>query len=241
MAILTSAMACGTLSYAGAMGEVQVGYRTIPFVSIEGSVTWPQTSPFVYNGELGTDSRQRWGGRFAVGALIPYREKLRFSAEVGGGYYGNAKETFASTVATEHLDGYDFIGSVLYRIDPTFSPLGMHPAIDIFGGVGVMGLNNRLKVTQDISQALQGSGFSGIIKNSFNTSQLLPEIKVGGLYNVNDSLGITLAYLHVFGSLFSANSSITYTSPTTATFNGNFETQNPSLNSFMFGLRYSFV
>lgn len=213
------------------MGPISTSVMpNIIFGSIEGSYTWNDISPFKLNNHTSGESVQHWGGRLAGGVIHPVTEKLSLSAEVGGGYYGSNKLSapLAGWNANTGIDGYDILLGALYKLN----------LFDIFGDVGFMAQNQRVHVNQQLERSLPGGLFSGQTSNKFNTTQILPEIKVGGIYNLNDNWGISLAYIHVFGSNLQNTTRIN-AAPSSIVINGTANVENTTLNAIMLGLRYS--
>lgn len=237
--ITTSMCICALTSqaHAGAMGPVSsVPYRVTPFVSGEGSVTWNSIQSIHVFGHEPSQTHQRWGGRGALGLLFPYTDRLQFSAEGGWGYYGrvgmsnsavSSNGLFSLNVSnTSNLYGFDLLAGALYSFNQ----------VDIFLKAGAMAENRAF----DSHRTLTGPSTSSIINLNNTQTNVFPEIKVGGIYNFNERLGLSLAYMYVFGN-DSLNSTVPDgASPPTNT-NLNADIGNPSLQSFMFGLVYKFA
>ena len=222
-----------TAAHAGTMGPVAAQLPSmVPFAVLEASYTWNQLSTSTINSQTATPTTQGWGGRFGAGFAHPLSESLSLTTELGGGYYGSNKFSLASQgISTRStIDGYDFLVGGTYTMNQ----------FDLFGKVGVMVQNLRSSVTQDYSKSLPGGLYSGTVVTHSNTTQALPEVKVGGIYNWTESWGLTVAYMHVFGNSPAANIGVNATAGAISA-NGNTNNQNPSLDSIMFGLNYKFV
>lgn len=231
--MLMLGLVCSSASYAGSMGTVTKTRCSAPYLGFEGSYTWNAQRSNHLNNSFSYDNEQQWGGRFSVGIVRPVKDRLSFTGEFGGGYYGSTNMKNPSTgVASLNysIDGYDFLVGALYNFNQ----------FDVFGSVGIMAQNYRRKSTVDLGQAVKGGLFSGMMSVREVDTEVLPEVKVGGLYNINDNLGISLAYMHVFGSSRVNNYTINATS-SSIRLNGNFDIQNPTLNSILLGLRYTFA
>lgn len=218
------------ISHAGSMGPVSsVLPPTTPFVSLEGAYTWNQLNSVTVNGAASAGHDKPWGGRLAAGFIHPYSDLLRFSGELGGGYYGSQSRTVGNYGRSNvSIDGYDLLFGALYKFNQ----------FDLFGDVGVMLQNNRIKSTEYLEVSNPGGLLSGSITTKSNQTQVLPEIKVGGIYNLSDNWGISLAYMHVFGVNTGGNMSVTPTTDVVA-INGTTQTQNPTLDSALLGVRYN--
>lgn len=238
--IIVSTLVGLSTGYAGSMGpaSTQALPCLTPFISTEASYTWNQLGNVTLNQFTMSNIHQGWGGRLGAGFVHQFSERLRFSTEIGGGYYGAATGSSASAglSARVTIDGYDMLWGALYRVNQ-FDVLGN---IDVFGSMGFMVENNRQKVTQDRALSTPGGFYSGVIVTKSNMTQVFPEIKVGGIYNLNDNWGISLAYMHVFGTEF-GETITTSASAGSNVKNGTQNFENATLNSIMFGLRYSIV
>ena len=154
--------------------------------------------------------------------------------EIGGGYYGSRSTTIPqlSTTSKSEIDGYDVLVGALYKLEH----------LDVFGQVGFMIENARINTTvQDLNKVITGDFMQGSSYSRLGQTQVLPELRAGGIYNVREDLGITLTYMHAFGSTpsftgeRSANRGSGIYSFTSA------HMQNPSLNSVLLGLHYYVV
>ena len=231
---LVSALASLNIGHAGSVGPIASesisSWR--PFATLEGSYTWNQFDGVAINHLSTSDTNQHWGGRFAAGIVHPISVTLRLSGELGGGYYGSTSPTIPADNlnARFSVDGYDFLVGAAYKIN----------RFDLFGKVGLMVQNQRVKLSKNLEKTNPGGFISGTITRSYNQTQALPEVKVGGIYNLNDSWGISLAYMHVFGTNIHSNMTHSATVSGIIT-NGQSDTQNPTLNSVMLGLCYLFA
>lgn len=221
-----------SIGHAGNMGPVsaQMISSSIPFVNLEGSYTWNQSTAFILNNHYPDQVNQPWGGRLAGGFVHPFSERLRFSSEFGGGYYGSEKMNIPvlDWSSRRSIDGYDLLMGALYKIHQ----------VDVFGQVGAMAQNYRVSISKDNAKIMPGGLLNGFTTMKHNVTQILPEIKTGAIYNLNNNWGISLAYMHVFG----ANMQGAFTKSATSggiTINGESNTQNPTLDSILFGLRYN--
>ena len=95
---------------------------------------------------------------------------------------------------------------------------------------------------------INSSGIGGGSVNQGNSSVEAtltvssPEFKVGGIYNVNEKIGISLAYLHVWGNTFSYTYSQTIsTSPLQIVTNEATSKPPTTLNAVMLGINYLFA
>ena len=232
LACTISAIAVLPVTYAGSMGPISTQSIT-PYIEGEASYTWNSAS-LTLNSNPSKNQLNGWGGRFSAGVMLPYTERVRFNMEVGGGYYGSKSVNVSESglLSSRSIDGYDILVGVMYKINQ----------FDLVGDVGFMSQNYRRKRTIDFSKAIPGGAVEGFSQVSQNFTQTLPEIKVGGIYNINDNIGLTLSYLHVFG-VNDRKTTISIQAAVDSPFNSTASgyAQNPTLNSVMFGVRYSFV
>ena len=224
-------------AHAGSMGPVSSMASYTPYLTGEASYTWPQGNNPTVTGITMTSSSQGWGGRLGAGMLYNYTEKLGFTGEIGGGYYGSQNRTMTGPAGSAghlnySLDGYDVLAGFVYKWN----------YFDVFLQGGFMMENRRISESADLAQTMPAAGLiKGRANINANTSQTLPEIKVGGIYNINPNWGLDVAYMHVFGSTPSLTSQYTGSLVSGIRENMTVDMQNPTLDSVMFGLHYNFV
>lgn len=228
-------------AYAGTMGPVSSvvpGYT--PFASAEGSYTW---NSFLTSGPGLVTSQNGWGGRLAVGVNRPWKDNLGLTFETGYGYYGNISGTYAQSgggplgngtvnaSAKTDVLGADILAGLFYTYNQfdVFAKAGMMVQTLWQKGTLNSSLNMLSLVTVDTNATMRA-----------NETAVLPEIKVGGDYNINDAMGLSLAYMHVFGS---RNNGATVTTPVGAfsPITANVNTQAVTMDAIMFGIHYNFV
>ena len=216
-----------------------------PFASAEGSYTWSSFNNASDSTSGLVTTPERWGGRLAVGVNHPWKENLGLSFEAGYGYYGSMEGAFTASVRDLLLNadvnlstntdilGADFLAGIFYT----------HNKFDVFAKAGMMVETFWAKGSLDAG----AHGFLDLldldanIKARIPQTAVLPEIKVGGDYNINESIGLSLAYLHVFGS--NNNGAVVNLpsdkkiSPITV----DVDMHPVTLNAIMFGIHYNFV
>lgn len=234
--IAAAVLVNASIAHAGSMGPVvDTQPMFVPYLTGEASYTWPDVNGFRVDGISSTSTNQGWGGRLGAGIVHPYTDTLGFTAEIGGGYYGNKKLSIANgagaVVATNKgsISGYDVLVGALYKLE----------RFDIFGQMGFMVQNVEASTYQNINLLAPGGFLKGQVNAKAGSTQALPELKVGGVYNFTNNWGLTAAYMHVFGSTPSFNANVTATQAAGITTNATVNTLNPSLDAVMFGLRYS--
>lgn len=233
--LLTCLIAQSTLAicYAGNMGPIQSepNQNYNYFVSAEGLYAWKTIDVFYQNGTPVYPKLNSWGSRVAGGIIKPYKNNIAFSAEVGWGYYGKAS-------FVNGLVGWDRKVS-FYAFDLLVGPQYTYKKFDIFLKMGAFFENLKFVTTQNLANQIPGNVVAGIYSTTSSATTVVPEVKVGGIYNINDSFGISLAYMYVAGGKFHGNiyqvtqlgSSIT---------SGFSNIQPPALNGVTFGLIYKF-
>ena len=221
-----------TITNAGDMGAATNKDTTTPFIIGEGNVSWIAYQTDVINNVYSTQLNNIWGGRFGAGITRKYRGESSFTSEIGYGYYGRVRTSFPNNVNNNYyaIDGLDALVGFLYSIKD----------IDLFFKAGAMIENKRYKGILNYDRAYSGNVISGTYNYNSNLTQVLPELKTGGMYNINKNIAFSFSYMHVFGS---STNLITNTSasnsPTSIVFNGNNHNQNPAVDSFLFGVQYN--
>ena len=241
-------------SFAGSMGPVATLPTFIPFLGGEASYTGQQLSTPSVNGSTATTSGQGWGGRLSGGFVHPFADKWGFVSEIGGGYYGGKDMTFFTPAGAQigtlktSVDGYDVLVGGLYKLDK-FDYWDVAGQLDLLVQGGFMVENFRQQAV--INQPNVSPALVGTTNIKGNTTQAFPEIRVGGIYNLNDNWGLTVTYLHVWGSSPRSASNLSISAPTapttltptpppvTITNNVAANSQAPTLDTVLFGLRYN--
>lgn len=224
-------------AHAGSMGPVDTQPAFNPYLAGEASYTWPSVGSNTLNAYSLSKTNQGWGGRLGVGMQydMPSLDKFKFLGEIGGGYYGsytlsNAVGGVLTLNNTQSISGYDILVGGLYNFNQ----------FDIFGQIGFMAENVSVNGYQNLALVDAGSAISGQVHSKDNYTQVFPEIKVGGIYNLNANWGLMVDYLHVFGATPSMNVDFSAT-PTGVVNNQTYNSQNPTLDSVLFGIRYNIV
>ncbi|MDP3560587.1 MAG: hypothetical protein Q8R83_00190 [Legionellaceae bacterium] len=220
-----------SIAQAGTMG--QTSPLVTPYLGLEGSYTWNQIGIRYLNNYQTPVSKNGWGGRLSAGVTRSYKERFSLMAELGGGYYGHTRTSLVAggmSNTTNSIDGYDFLIGGIYHLDH----------FRLVGGAGFMVQNNRYKLTINRAETVPGGNVVGLTIIEENSTQVLPELKIGGIYNVYQNIDLSLTYMHVFGSSLEAQTNQLVTS--TISFKNSLANfQNPTLDSVLLGLRYNFV
>jgi hypothetical protein len=231
-----STAAVFSVANAGSMGPVSMASYT-PYLTGEASYTWPQINNPTVNGNSVSSTQQGWGGRLGGGMMYGYSEKLSFTGEIGGGYYGSTNRNIYAPItkakvgsSNVSIDGYDMLAGLVYKWN----------YFDVFLQGGFMLQNLRYSENIDTALAVPGGSMRGTASMNGDHTQAYPEIKVGGIYNINPNWGVDVAYMHVFGKTPSVTGNV-YTAGGVYYDNTSVVAQNPTLDSVMFGLHYNFV
>jgi hypothetical protein len=233
---LISAISYG--SFAGGMGDASSSLST--FMSLEGGYTWNKIDGYDFTvdgvetaGLSSVKDNNNYTGRLAVGIISMIDDDFGATAELGWGYYGRTTlspepTTVAPLVTGTYsskytLSGFDALLGVAY-VQPYYS-------LSFKAGALIQNMQN----TTTSSFALFNNVDSMTTKN--NNTAVLPEIKLGASYNINPNWAITGAYIFALGG----------TTDTTGNYNsgtGNFtlntDNQNPTINSLLIGVQYTF-
>jgi hypothetical protein len=256
IASMVLAACSSTALYAGSMGPAaKQSFR--PFISGEAMYTWPQIDGFTAN-VVGISSvqsvtqSQGWGGRVAAGALYSKWEKYAISAEMGWGYYGHysldPKFTLASGATVSLPANTMSLGMDMYGVDVLAGIFYTQPAYDLFFKAGVLLQNTRMsmilvpaEVARDSTYAERFivNGHASIFGVNPNVPGALPEIKLGGLYHIDDHWSATASWMYAFGGAISGGMPHMNFNPVQI---GDISLylNPPSLNAVLFGVDYRF-
>lgn len=198
-----------------------------PFLSLEGSYSWRDINGISFLDQTASKTNQPWGGRVALGIEFVLMEKLRLTNELAFGYYGSTTIRHPQGYSLSHdIDGEDLLVGILYK----------YSDIDWFFKVGGI-VENRYSKIKSTNDELTAAFSRDHVKAHHQEIAVLPEIKIGGIYAMNQKWGLSLSYAHVIGSRMQGNLDILSTN------NGielvRHETSlNPSIDSIMLGIRY---
>lgn len=203
----------------------------IVFANVEGAYNWIDNMPVSINTYYSpTITKQNWGGHAAGGLLYFPAERFGVGVEAGWGYYGGVKMVSPRDrwSAQTRLDGVDVLFDLLYHFDH----------LDILGDVGFLIQNQQLSVFDSQASGPIRDALKSNLIDLYDQSGVFPEIKVGLLYHLNDYWGVSLSYLHVFGS---STQNAAETDSIGEDIAGTGADQgNPSLNTLMLGIRFNF-
>lgn len=228
MLVLTLSSA---VSYAGAMGPV--GSEHALFASIEGAYTWSALDTVIINDNVLNTSYNGWGGRVAAGAVHHTASPLSYTAEIGWGYYGDKDY---STPLVGVLKSKD----VLYGADLLLGASYRFNQFDVFAKAGAMIESEQQHQILDTGTITPGGVVNGLSDIQRTITTVLPELKVGGAYNFNEELAVTLAYMYAFGN----NTRVTFNSfasPLVVNQTVVATVAPVSLSTLFLGIRYNFA
>ena len=103
-----------------------------------------------------------------------------------------------------------------------------------------MAQNYEITISENFAKSTPGGEFLGTSTIASSQTKILPEIRVGGIFNANDNWGVSLAYMHAFGSNLSGSLNMSAANGV-LTKNATGDSRNPTLDSILLGIRYSVV
>lgn len=225
----------GLTAYAGTMGAVSATPWATPYFGGEALYSWNSIHGYSINNNLPSVSKSGWGGRLSAGINHPYTEKVSLNAEIGGGYYGSTQANVGASGIFGHFNitGYDFLVGAAYHFQ----------SFDLFGNIGFMAQTLFASMLRDQAKQFIGGGISGVMRSHDSATEVLPEFRVGGLYNLTNNVALTLAYTYVVGLNVSGDihTSSATAPPSFFSSYGASNARNPALSNVLFGLRYNFV
>ena len=192
-----------------------------PFVGLEGSYNKSAINGEIINNNAPNRNNQPWGGRAAVGTTITLSKNISFSNEVGWSYFG--KTTISDPkryINTNTINGVDLLLGLIYKWNKT-------ALIAKTGGL----VENQYITHSTFNYSVNGKQISASSTLKNTKIQLLPVFKIGGIYNINEHLGVSLAYMQTFGSKFIVKIN------GDGTINQNY--RNPTTQAALLGLCYT--
>lgn len=229
---LLAAVSCGSAVHAGAMGNADSVPCLSSFFLLEGGVSGNQLKGYEYT-LTGLDSRLKsqekntnYAGRLSAGLQRAVTEEFAVTSEIGYGIYGRTKHTpnrsdFATLNVEHTMNGFDALAGVAYT-DLDWS---------LFFKAGALVETRTTKTTSDLTFLLP---LEARYQETVHHTSVLPEIKIGGIYNFDQNWGVSLSYMHAFGSNTKTTGDIN-TNTHTITFTN--DQQNPSINAVMLGIQ----
>ncbi len=218
--------------YAGNMGQT-IAPQNILFTGFEGSYTWADVNNFFVNNRVERPSEQGGGGRISVGMFHHYLNTWSISGEAGWGYYG--KSSYANSILQTYAS------YTLYGFDLLFGVLKTYSQLDLFIKAGVMAETSRVTRSINVAAALPGGFASGNDANSQTASNIVPEVKAGGIYNFTEQLAVSVAFMYLAGWETQGRFEQSFSSTTGFVRNSRVSAGPPSFGSIMAGLQYSFA
>lgn len=234
---LIAALSCGSFVHAGTMGPVTAAPCLTSFLALEGGYTWNEIKNYHFN-LIGLDSsfyshqnNNGFSGRLSAGIIRPIKDQFALSSEIGYGYYGRTKLNPRATGVLAGVPGNLHIKNTLSGFDALVGVAYTTTDYSLFLKAGALVQNWTRKTNAD---------FSTLGLSTFNTSTnhtaVLPELKVGGAYNIDNNWALTASYLHAFGENPRATGNLDINTLNTSL---RINTQNPSIDSVMLGVQYS--
>lgn len=211
------------------------------FASLEGGYTWNDvgnttvsyTNTTTDATFTGSPNKSNSGGTgvLSVGAIhySSTNPDLSYTGEMGLGYYGKTQFTTPLNIinSTNYMYGLDLLAGVDYSFNPSF---------DAFFKLG--GLLENVRLVRNTN--LNAVGINVIENETTTVSSVIPELKLGGIYNITEYWGLSLAYMHAFGNSPSMSVSKTVTDGVVVASNYSSTGAPISLNTALLGLVYKF-
>lgn len=232
--LFVTSLLSSTVVFSGTMGVVQEAstHQFSPYLVAEGAYSWNEGTTLVFQDQNLSKHNNGWGGRFGGGIIRPVAESWAINFEGGLGYYGQPEKVLLDAVSvSQQLYGFDMLLGGTYNYNK----------ISLYVKGGAMVENKYVVDVQYLDRLIQGNLITGVMRNHKLETQLLPEIKVGGIYALNDNLGLTLSYLRTFAPVNNGHSiyNISANANGINVYTSSYQTA-PSINSFLFGLQYTF-
>lgn len=236
---LFSALSITALSHAGAMGGCNSSsYCGSAFFALEGGYTWNMIDGYNFTGVNGNitsiEDNQGYTGRIAAGVMSAIDDQFAVTGEVGWGYYGRTNLTPRFVGAIPNIPGTLNITDTITGFDTLLGVAYTQPSFSLFLKGGALFQNMLTKTNANISPL--GLPIVNTINSETNNTEVLPEIKLGGAFNFNENWAITAAYLLAIGSSPKLTGDFNVN---TGRIGVNVNTQNPTINSVLFGVQYT--
>ncbi|GEM_PF-3188295 len=225
-------------SNAGTMGDVSlVDHNIKPFVSVEGFPVWINAGSAEYIKDSTTQLSKHdfvsGGARFAGGFAYPHTPNINFTFDAAWNYFGRSSNSNSDADSRVTFSGPDLLLGATYKIKDKY---------ELFAKFGVLfeRLGYSFNSKTPLNYSFDGANYVTNLSMKSTVLDFLPELKVGGVYNLNTHWGVSLAYMHAFGDTPNfVLTDITTTTPGQLNIDSNFK--GPSLNSVLVGARYQFV
>lgn len=235
MGALVGSILAGSV-YAGSMGPAFT-HEIKPFVSAEGFPVWIAFGGMnlVNNGSASSVDNGNFvsgGARLAAGMGYSYLPMVDLTSEAAWNYFGHTSGSVSGKTMGATLSGVDFLVGAAYKY--------LNTEWFVKGGA----LFERASINFGLPSTflLQSGGINvySQVQASMVVTDVLPEVKVGGIYNYNENIGFSVAYMHAFGQ------TPHYTGIVTDVGSNKYDyistnLRAPTLDSVLFGVRYQFV
>jgi hypothetical protein len=236
---LMSSLSFSSFIYAGAMGDASCAPSA--FGSVEGGYTYNKIDgvDFTFGTTTlsTTKNQDQLSVRLAAGVINMFDDDFGVTGELGWGYYGRttfdlpAVSIAAPVNATSQytLSGFDVLIGTAYV--QTYYTLSFK-----VGGL-IQNMQQKNTFTFNDTAGLLGGPALYTFTGKHNSAAVLPALKLGGGYNIDQNWSITGSWLFAFGATTGTTFNITPAAITNLSVDVN--TQNPMQNSFMIGIQYS--
>lgn len=244
LALSIGCLALMNTAISGTMGDVEaIDHSLIPFATAEGFPVWINFGGITINkngdvSSVDTGNYLSGGGRGAVGFTYPYKSNLDFSLETGWNYFGHTGGEVNGTGFSGTITGADLLAGVIYKT------MFRDHTLEWFLKGGTLFQRTAFNYTLPSTYLLNSEGYDYYTSIAFkgSISDILPEVKVGLMYDINPNWALTAAYMTAFGGtpkFASTTTKITEGSLVNSGIVG--VLRGPTLNSAMFGVRYQLL
>jgi len=240
---LMSSLSLSPIVNAGAMGDA--GCSPSAFAAVEGGYTWSKIDGLEFTSGTGTAAtsttvestkkQNQYTVRLAAGVINMIDDSFGLTGELGWGYYGSTTfdlPALSLVVPINVTSKYTLTG-----FDALIGAAFVQPYYSLSFKVG--GLIQNMQINNTASYTNLVAPLAGIYtyNEKHNSTAVLPAIKLGAAYNIDQNWAITGSWLFAFGA--SPGTTLTYTPAAVTNVALDVNTQNPMTNSFMIGFQYS--
>ncbi len=237
---LVSTLSLSSFAFAGGMGCNNSSFCGSAFIGLEGGYSWNAIDGYNFNlvgagtSVTSVEDDDGYTGRLSAGIISAIDDQFAVSGEVGWGYYGRTNLTPSFVGPFPAIPGVLTMSQTLTGFDTLLGVAYTHPNFSLFLKAGALIQNMQTKTFAGISPF--GLPVLDTLNIESNSTQVLPEVKLGGAWNFNENWAVTASYLFALGDSpvvtgdFNVN---------TGRVGINVNTQNPSINSVLFGIQYT--
>jgi hypothetical protein len=220
------------------MGESNFSIN--PFVSLEGGLAWNTIDGYNYSitgtnlALASTEKNDGFAARLALGMISMWDDQFGLTGEVAWGYYGKSSYSPTTGTGIAAAPVNLTVSNTLTGFDALFGISYIQTYFTLSGKIGAMIQNMSTKSNASIAPF--GFPLIDTLEIKTNKAAVLPEIKLGAAYNVNENWAITGSYLVAFGASPKTTGNLNLG---TLRASLNVNDQNPTINAALFGVQYT--